>query len=194
MSTRRCAKALGKGALWLVMASAMGTAAADDARSGPPRPPGTDGLIFYACAKGGKVIPGTIQVGDAPRCNGGASMVWWAQRAPLVRTFGGVVAADGSVRSGAGFTVDRVAVGKYQITFARGVVARGSAMTVTPYFARNASNNYYVATAVTDTQLLSDGSRVFEVSTSTTMPTETAFDSGFMFVVAPPAPAGQHAR
>lgn len=198
MSKAVAVATLSKVAFALSLATGFAMAAAEATRPGQEQPAGADGLVFYACAKGGKVIPGSIHVDESPNCNGGASLVWWYQaavnRAPQVKAFGGVVAASGRILSGNGFTVERLEVGKYLVTFARGVVARGSAMTVTPYFTPNAANNYFTNAAVTDTQLLRDGSRYFEITMSATTPTESPMDGGFMFIVAGPAPLSPQPR
>jgi hypothetical protein len=138
--------------------------------------------IFYACQKDGKVIPGTIQIDSKPKCSGGATMVWWEQR-PAVSTFGGVVASDGSVLSGTGFTVQRASAGIYQITFASGVVNKDATLSVTPY----GITFGYVNPVVTGAVDMGNGSRLYEIRLSATTPGEMLADNPFMFIVAQPA-------
>jgi hypothetical protein len=140
-------------------------------------------LTFYACQKDGKVIPGTIQVGEKPKCSGGAKSVWWAQGSN-VKVFGGAVASDGSVLSGSGFTVEHVSAGKYHVTFAPGLVTQAATLSVTPYGFLYGYTNPVVA----GSSDLGDGSRLYEIRLSGTTPGETPYDNPFMFIVVQPAP------
>ena len=140
-------------------------------------------LTFHACQKGGKVIPGTIQVGQKPKCNGGATMVSWAQGSN-VKVFGGLVSATGGVLSGKGFTVQHVSTGRYHITFAPGVVTEDATLSVTPY----GITFGYVNPVVTGSSDVGDGSRLYEIRLSGTTPGEAPYDNPFMFIVVQPAP------
>src|SRR5207342_1731116 len=45
---------------------------------------GTDGGdLFAACAKNGKVIPGTLSVNETPSCTGGSTLVQWNETGPI---------------------------------------------------------------------------------------------------------------
>ncbi|MGZ8662261.1 MAG: hypothetical protein ACXWYI_09310 [Actinomycetota bacterium] len=44
---------------------------------------GTDGDLFAACAKNGKVILGTLSVNETPTCTGGSEMVQWNETGPV---------------------------------------------------------------------------------------------------------------
>jgi hypothetical protein len=148
----------------------------------PQRPMTAQWPVFYACAKDNKVIPGTIQVTEKPNCRGGSKLVGWGQGRD-VKVFGGTVASDGSIVAGKGFTVQRVAVGTYQITFARGMATKDATLSVTPYGVLYG----YVNPVVTGYLDMGGGKLLYEIRMSTTTPVQNLADNPFMFIVVKPA-------
>jgi hypothetical protein len=139
-------------------------------------------VTFYACQKNGKVIPGTIQVGDRPSCNGGASPVWWAQGSHA-RVLGGAVASDGDVLAGRGFTIVKPTntVGQYKLVIRPGKLKSGvePQLSVTPYgVAPTVSNPLVMGVVERD-----DGAWVFDIWMSQDSPSMSLNDQAFMFVL-----------
>lgn len=140
------------------------------------------GTYFFACQKDGKVIPGTIMVGSRPNCNGGATLVWWAQGSN-VRVMGGAVASDGKVLAGQGFSVVKPigTVGQYKLIVQAGKLKRGvnPQVMVTPYGVAPTVSNPLIM-GVDDQP---DGSWIIDVWMSQDSPSMSLNDQAFMFVL-----------
>lgn len=70
MNTNKLSAVLAVGAL------AMATGVLVSAQEPPAE------STFYACVKDGKLIPGSMQVDEAPDCNGGAELFSWNEQGP----------------------------------------------------------------------------------------------------------------
>ncbi|MBL8352055.1 MAG: hypothetical protein JNL87_17300 [Burkholderiaceae bacterium] len=141
-------------------------------------------VTFYACQKDGKVIPGTIQVGSKPNCNGGAKLTWWDQGGHHHHhVVSGAVSSDGRKIAGEGFEVVKPlnTVGQYKLIIAPGMhTGTGEPqVTVTPYGYLTSVSNPLVMGVIKQ----ANGSWVVDVWMSQDTPSLSLSDQAFMFVL-----------
>lgn len=102
---------------------------------------------------------------------------------PGVKTIGGTVASDGTVRNGSGFTSSRTGTGTYTVSFPAGTWTVNATtvptLTVTPL---GANGGVVVVPIVGSENALSDGSATFTIALSSTVGSLTLHDNAFKFI------------
>jgi hypothetical protein len=100
-----------------------------------------------------------------------------------VKTIGGQVGSDGSIDTGAGFTVTRLSAGKYDVTIPYGgdtTPAISPVITVSA-LSDNGQNTDVAAVLATE---LTNSTTTFEIGTASSLgPTPTFVDSAFDFII-----------
>ena len=101
---------------------------------------------------------------------------------PGVKTIGGTIASDGTVRNGSGFTSSRTGTGAYTISFPAGTWTVNATtvptLTVTPL----GINGAVVVPIVASENALSDGSATLTIDLSSTAGSLTPHDNAFKFI------------
>jgi len=131
--------------------------------------------VFYGCVKGGKLIPGSLQVGSASTCKGGAELVSWNQG---TKTISGIVDAAGNGLVGKGYSATRISTGTYEITFPPGTRESFPVVTVSPFGLPGA----FPVAEVSFSLGFVDGSAQIGIILSSTAGPFTPLDGAFQFI------------